>query len=154
MKFFSRILLILAAACATATSPHAARDLFGVAVNDRKAEVHAKLGAVGSLQREESKRQEVWDVRDPRFRGAIVGYDSEWRVRFITAVAKEDGDPVRYADVLDLAAATHRTSGSTHNYRWTPRGADYTIIAIGNDPERLTYVTLTKANDAEEKEED
>ena len=144
--------LLLAAACATHIA-HAARDLFGVTVNDSKADVHAKLGAVGTLQREESKRQEVWELRDPRFRGAIVGYDAEWRVRFITAVAKEGGQPVRYADVLDVAAATHSVTGTSHNYRWQPPGAEIVIIAIGNDPERLTYVTLTKPNEPEAEDD-
>lgn len=145
--------LLLAAACATQVA-HAARDLFGVRVEDTKAEVHAKLGAVGTLQREERKRQEVWELRDPRFQGAIVGYDAEWRVRFITAVAKEGGEPVRYADVLDVAKATHRVTGTTHNYRWQPRGSDLVIIAIGNDAERLTYLTLTKPNEPEGEEEE
>jgi hypothetical protein len=146
------LLLLLAAACATHIA-HAARDLFGVRVEDTKTAVHAKLGAVGTLQREESKRQEVWELRDPRFQGAIVGYDAEWRVRFITAVAKEGGEPVRYADVLDVANATHRVTGTTHNYRWQPRGSELIVIAIGNDPERLTYLTLTKPNEPEAEDD-
>jgi len=153
VKAVSLVLLLLAAACATQFA-HAARDVFGVRPEERKASVHAKLAAVGTLQREEANRQEVWAIRDPRYRGAIVGYDAESRVRFITAVARDDGTPVRYADVLDLAAATHRTAGATHNYRWRPPHADYTIIAIGSDPERLTYLTLTKDNDAEAEEDD
>lgn len=105
--------------------------------------VHARLSAAGSLAREERKRQEVWNVRDPRFQGAIVGYDQEWKVRFITAVAKEGGERVRYADVLDLAAARHQSTGGTNKYTWRPAGAGYSVIAIGHDPDALTYVTLT-----------
>ena len=149
--FLLLLVILLVGACATA---HAARDLFGVRVNESKADVHAKLGAIGTLQREERKRQEVWELRDPRFQGAIVGYDTEWRVRFITAVAKKDGEPVRYADVLDVTAAAHSVTGTSHNYRWHPRDADYTLIAIGNDADRLTYLTLTKSNDAEAEEEE
>lgn len=141
-------LLLLAVGCATARStPPAAplHDLFGVTVGMPKAEVHAKLEATGALSREERKRQEVWSVRDPRFEGAMVGYDANWNVRYITAVAKKDGTPVRYDDVLDRAAATHRSTSTSHNYRWDPPGASYTIIAIGEDPERLTYLTLTSS---------
>jgi hypothetical protein len=146
------LFLLLAAACATQFA-HAARDVFGVRPEERKASVHTKLAAVGTLQREESNRQEVWEVRDPRYRGAIVGYDAEWRVRFITAVAREDGTPVRYAEVLDVASATHRVTGTTHNYRWQPRGSELIVIAIGNDPERLTYLTLTKPNEPEAEDD-
>ena len=146
----SRFLLLLAVAhafgCATAR-PQPPRDLFGVTVGMSRADTRAKLGAVGSLSREERKRQEVWTVRDPRFEGAIVGYDTDWNVRFITAVAKKDGEPVRYDDVLDRAAATHRSTSTSHNYRWHPPGASYTIIAIGSDPERLTYLTLTHGDE-------
>ena len=142
-----------ATACATA-GPHPVRDLFGVTVGMPRSDAHAKLGAAGSLAREERKRQEVWTVRDDRFEGAIVGYDPEWRVRFITAVAKKDGTPVRYADVLDVASATHRSTGASHNYRWHPPRARYTIVAIGNDPERLTYLTLTGEGEEEEEEDE
>jgi hypothetical protein len=151
-----RLLLLLAvvASCAT-TAPHSpVRDLFGVTVDESRTAVHTKLGAIGTLQREERKRQEVWELRDPRFRGAIVGYDADWNVRFITAVAREAGAPVRYADVLDLPAATHRSTGPTHNYRWSPPGAGWTLIAIGNDPDRLTYLTLAKPNEPEEEDDD
>jgi len=119
----------------------------------RKADAHAKLAAIGKFVREESKRQEVWEVRDPRFRGAIVGYDPEWKVRFITAVANENGQRVRYADVVDLGHAQHQSAGQSHTYRWKPPHARYTIIAIGNDPEVLTYLTLSKAAEAEREDD-
>jgi hypothetical protein len=138
------VLILFAAGCASTTAPAAhLHDLFGVAVGMSKDTVHQRLSAAGSLAREERKRQEVWNVRDPRFEGAIVGYDEEWKVRFITAVAKKGGERVRYADVLDVAAARHQSTGSTNKYTWRPAGAGYSVIAIGADPDVLTYVTLT-----------
>jgi len=146
------LLLAVAVACATATA--SLHDLFGVRTGMRKSDVHAKLSAAGTFVRNERKRQEVWEVRDPRYRGAIVGYDAEWKVRFITAVANEQGTRVRYADVLDLSRAQHQSAGTSHTYRWTPPHARYTIIAIGNDPEVLTYLTLTTTEREEEEEEE
>lgn len=145
---FLLLTVLLFVACAGARTPAAPlRDLFGVSVGMSRDEARAKLGAVGSMQREERKRQEVWTVRDRRFEGAIVGYDADWKVRFITAVARADGARVRFADVLDLAAAAHQTTGTAHKYRWQPAGAAYTIVAIGNDPERVTYLTLTSGEE-------
>lgn len=140
------LFLLLGAACAsTRPAQHPIHDLFGVTVGMPKADVHAKLAAVGTLTREERKRQEVWTVNDPRFEGALVGYDKDWNVRFITAVARTTGEGVRFADVVDLAHATHKSAGTTHNYRWHPPGAHYAIVAIGN--EHVNYLTLTVDRD-------
>lgn len=146
--------LLLAAAVACATAAVSVRDLFGVRPGMRRTAVHQKLGAIGKLVREERKRQEAWEVHgDPRYQGAIVGYDREWRVRFVTAVAKDNGERVRYAGVVDLGQAKHETDGRTHTYRWTPPHARYSIVAIGTDPEVLTYLTL-RANRIEEEDEE
>ena len=137
------IVLILGAACAS-TGPVVVplRDLKGVTVNMPRDEVRTKLSAVGSLQREERKRQEVWTLRDdPSYEGAIVGYDTNWNVRFITLVARADGKPVQFADVLDLGKAEHKSAGTSHTYRWHPEGANYDIVATGTD--RVTYLTIT-----------
>lgn len=137
------LFLLLGAACASTRPAQPLGHLFGVSVGMSKADVHAKLGAIGTMTREERKRQEVWTVTDPRFEGALVGYDEAWNVRYITAVARPGGEGVRFADVVDLKLAQHKSAGNSHNYRWQPAGASYAIVAIGNDPERLTYLTLT-----------
>jgi hypothetical protein len=147
------LLLLLGAACAsTGPARPPLHDLFGVSVGMPKAKVHTKLAAAGTMTREERKRQEVWTLTDPRYEGAIVGYDTGWKVRFITAVARAGGPAVRFADVVDLAAAELESAGPSHHYRWRPPGAHYVIVAIGNDPERLTYLTLT--NDLTDEPED
>jgi hypothetical protein len=128
------------------------RDVVGVSVGMSRNTAHAKLGANGTMLREERKRQEVWELRDPRFTSAIVGYDEEWRVRYITAVAKEK---IRYADVLDISAAEHRSDGRNHTYIWKPSPrADYVVRARGTDPDVLTYLTLRRIGERESEEED
>jgi hypothetical protein len=141
------LFLLLGAACASTRPARPLHDLFGVSVGMPKADVHTKLASVGTMAREERKRQEVWTLTDPRYEGAIVGYDTDGNVRFITAVARANGEGVRFADVIDLEHAQHRTAGTSHNYRWHPPGAKYAIVAIGNDAERLSYLTLTDDRD-------
>ena len=128
------------------------REVVGVSVGMSRNVVRTKLGANGTMLREERKRQEVWELRDPQFASAIVGYDEEWRVRYITAVAKER---IRYADVLDISAAEHRTDGRNHTYIWKPSSrADYVVRARGTDPDVLTYLTLRRVGGERESEEE
>lgn len=149
VKRFS-ILVLLFAACASISTPR--RDVVGVTVDMSRNAVHEKLGAIGSMVREEGKRQEVWQLRDARFGSAIVGYDDESKVRFITAIAKEK---IRYADVLDIKAAEHRTDGHNHTYVWKPsEHADYVVRARGSDPDVLTYLTLRRVGGERESEEE
>ncbi|MDQ3282530.1 MAG: hypothetical protein M3Q69_14105 [Acidobacteriota bacterium] len=145
--------LLLTIACASLIPANALRELFGVRIGMSKAATHEKLSANGTMVREERKRQEAWQLRDERYEGAIVGYDREWRVRFITAVVRNDAH-VRYADVLDVAAAKHQSTGTSHTYTWRPPHARYSIIAIGTDADTVKYVTLTRGADEEEEEEE
>jgi hypothetical protein len=132
-------------ACATARTATLAppTEILGVRLDMPRAEVRELLGKSGKLEREERKRQEVWTVQDPRFASLIVGYDKNWNVRFVTGVAKPEGDAVKYADVLDVPAADHKSAGQTHTYTWTIAEPKYYVIAIGG-PERLDYLSLKK----------
>lgn len=139
------VLALLLTSCATSsTSPRTAPDdILGVRLNMPRAEVRTVLGEVGKFEREERKRQEVWTISDPRYESLIIGYSPEWNVRFVTAVAKKEGEAVRYADVLDMARAEHKAAGQTHTYTWAIGKPDYYVIAIGG-PERLDYLSLKK----------
>ncbi|HEX9982008.1 MAG TPA: hypothetical protein VGF69_01970 [Thermoanaerobaculia bacterium] len=149
MRAFAAVLLaLLLASCATsrsgappAPSRTAPEDILGVRLNMPRAEVRTALAERGKFEREERKQQEIWTVDDPRFASLIVGYDPDWTVRYVTAVAKPEGAPVRYADVLDVAGAEHKNAGATHTYTW-PAGKYY-VIAIGG-PEKLEYLSLKK----------
>lgn len=128
--------------------------LFGITPGTTRARVHDRLNDTGTLLREEGKRQEVWELRDQRFSGAIAAYDEEWRVRFITFVAREDGQRLRYTDVMDLNTAEHRSAGASHTYTWRPRHARYIVIARGTDSELLTYLTFRGTTAGREEKED
>jgi hypothetical protein len=147
MRTFA-VLALLLASCATSpsgaprSSPRTApEDILGVRLNMPRAEVRTALAEHGKFEREERKRQEIWTVDDPRYASLIVGYDPDWTVRYVTAVARPEGTPVHYADVLDVATAEHKNAGATHTYTW-PVDNHY-VIAIGG-PENVEYLSLKK----------
>lgn len=132
--------LVLASAALAAGAP--IHDILGVQLGMSKDAVHSQLAKTATFERNERRRHEIWTLtHDPRFASLIIGYTKEGNVRFVTAVAKPDGDAVRYADVLDLTAAQHKSAGKSHTYTWVTGTPPYSIIAIGG-PARLDYLSL------------
>ena len=140
---FRVLLLLLLAGCATTQPATRIDDILGVRLDMSRDAVRSALATVGTFEREERKRQEVWTVRDPRFSSLMIGYDPEWNVRYVTAVANPAGSPMAYADVLEVSGAEHKSAGDTHTYTWKTGTPPYYVIAIGG-PERLTYLSLKK----------
>ena len=139
------IVAMLLVSCAT-SAPVSQRapisDLFGIRLDMPRDTVRSSLAGTATLEREERRRHEVWTLTaDPRYASLIIGYTPEWKVRFVTAVAKPDGVPVRYDEVLDTAAADHRAAGNTHTWTWSTGTPKYYVIAIGG-PERLEYLSI------------
>jgi hypothetical protein len=143
-------LAALLASCATSAPPANSgqappiTDILGIRLDMPRDTVRTTLGAIAKLEREERRRQEVWNLtNDPRFASLIIGYTPDWNVRFVTAIAKPDGVAVHYNDVLDVATADHRAAGETHTYTWKTGTPPYYVIAIGK-PERVEYLSLKK----------
>jgi hypothetical protein len=140
---------VLLVSCALSTQPSAPvsrrapiSDILGIRLDMPRDTVRSSLAGTATLEREERRRQEVWTLTaDPRFASLIIGYTKEWNVRFVTAVAKPDGVPVRYDEVLDTATANHRSAGDTHTWTWSTGTPKYYVIAIGG-PERLQYLSI------------
>ncbi|HEY0139789.1 MAG TPA: hypothetical protein VGF48_02775 [Thermoanaerobaculia bacterium] len=157
MKVLVRSLLavLLLTSCATsdvastpiasAPSVSAPTDILGIRLGMPRDTVRTTLASAGKMEREERRRHEVWTVDDPRFASLIIGYDPDWTVRFVTGVARPTGTVVRYADVLDLAAAQHRSAGASHTYTWAVGEPRYYVIAIGGE-ERVEYLSIKKDN--------
>lgn len=153
-KILAPLLFLVAAACAT-THVIGPTDINGIRVGMRANPAHERLRAIGELARKDAKRQEVWTLRDDqRFRGMIVGFDAENHVRFVTAIAKPDGQRVRFTDVADPAKAEKGSAGATQTWVWRDPRQPYIVVAIGNDPEYLTYLSLKRVGEREEEEED
>ena len=155
------LLLLLLVACASTPSatpssspeptsalpPASVTDILGVRLDMPRDEVRGALTTIGTFEREERKRQEIWTVHDPRYSSLMIGYDSNWKVRYVTAVANPAGAPVTYAEVLEVSTADLRSAGDTHTYTWKTGTPPYYVIAIGG-PERLTYLSLKKETQA------
>lgn len=117
-------------------------DILGIRLGMPRDTVRSSLASTARLEREERRRHEVWTVNDhPSYASLIIGYTPEWNVRFVTAVARPDGTPIRYDEVLDTAAAGHRAAGATHTWTWVTGSPKYYVIAIGG-PERLEYLSI------------
>lgn len=139
---------IAAAISAVADAP--ARDILGIRLDMSKTAAHARLQKLGRLEREERKRQEVWLITDKRFSHILLGYDTAGKVRYVTAVAREKEQPVRYADVADLKKARQMGDPKVNNFifMWEleARGdAPKTqVIAQGRDPQHLHHLSLKR----------
>jgi len=137
-------LLISCATAAPVPQPERAplSDILGIRLGMPRDTARSTLATTATLEREERRRHEVWTLNaDPRYASLIIGYTPEWTVRFVTAVAKPDGTPVHYAEVLDTTAADHRAAGNTHTWTWSTGTPKYYVIAIGG-PARLEYLSI------------
>ena len=132
-------------------------EIMGVALSMSREVAQARLKSIGRLEKEERKRQEVWVVNDPRISHLLVGYDTEYRVRYITAIARNGGPRIRYHEVVDVK---HAERSNTHgNYKFTVEVAArrgqfaYVTIVHGRDPQYLDSFSVKRV-DPNEKEID
>ena len=122
-----------------------------------KEQVEKNLEAIGKFVRDERKRQQIWEVRDPSFSHIIVGFDADQHLRYVTAVAREDKDAkrLRYSEIGDVAAA-HQAGDvavKNFNYEWRLPSRkdkpDGLVIARGRDPEFVTTYSLKRLDDSD-----
>jgi len=143
-------LLAMAASATTAAAPRS--DVLGLRLEMSKEAVHQRLAKAGRLEREERGRQEVWTlVNDPQFASLFVGYDREYKVRYITAIAREEGRRMRYREVAPLKdARVENANGVYRRYTWEfkpgAKRAGYFLIAEGRDPEYLKSFSIKQHN--------
>ena len=139
-------LLLLAAACATAVEPKP--EILGVRLGMCREEAHARLRVIGKLEKEERRQQEVWRLTgDPNYSHLMVAYNKGYTsVRYVTAVANEQGSRLRYEELIDPARARLESTQATRNYtQETPaRAAQPGFVAkvIGTDPTYLKYYSV------------
>jgi hypothetical protein len=145
--FTACLLLVLLKACDGA-APEPRPEILGLRLGMGKEEAHQRLRDLGRLEKEERKQQEVWALSaDPAYSHLIVAFGKEdAAIRFVTAVAKDGGRRVRFADVIDTGKAQHTRAGNSTTYKMEVSGRDgqpaYTIKAIGNDTEYLKYYSV------------
>jgi hypothetical protein len=151
-------LLLLAAACSKAPGPKP--EILGVSLGMSRDEAHARLQKLGRLEREERRQQEVWRLEgDPSYTHLMVAYDKEGAsVRYVTAVANEQGRRVAYAEVVNVGGARLDSAQASRTYtqelpeRFGRPG--FVAKAIGTDPTYLKYYSVERAGSGGEGEED
>ena len=140
------LLLLLAAACSGAPEPRP--EILGVRLGMTREEARARLQAIGQLEKEERKQQEVWRLTDdPSYTHLMVAYNREYTsVRYVTAVANEQGRRVAYAEVVSLGDARLESTPASRTYtQETPARAGrpgFITRAIGTDPTHLKYYSV------------
>ena len=143
-------LLVLAPACATSVEPKP--EIVGIRLGMSREEAHARLQSIGQLEKEERRQQEVWRLaNDPTYSHLMVAYNKEYTaVRYITAVANEQGRRVRYADVVDLARAREQNTPASRAYTQdVPARGDqqgFVAKAMGADATYLKFYSVEKAD--------
>jgi hypothetical protein len=118
--------------------------------------VHKRLNEIGTFVRAERKGQEIWQIRDPSFSHLIVAFAKDGKLRFVTAVAREDPEAKRvaYEEIgnLDKARQAGDPSIKNFNYEWALPSQDgnphLLVNARGRDPAFLTTHSLKKVDDA------
>jgi hypothetical protein len=143
-------LLLLASSCATGVAPKP--EILGVRLGMTREEAHARLKNIGQLEKEERRQQEVWRLTsDPGYSHLMVAYNKEYTsVRYITAVANEQGRRIRYADVINPGNARLDSTQASHTYtQEVAARADqpgFVTRAIGNDPTYLKYYSVERTD--------
>ena len=152
MKIVATIccLLLLASSCATGVAPKP--EILGIRLGMTREEAHARLKNIGQLEKEERRQQEVWRLTsDPVYSHLMVAYNKEYTsVRYITAVANEQGRRIRYADVINPGDARFESTQASHVYtQEVAARADqpgFVTKAIGNDPTYLKYYSVERVD--------
>lgn len=144
---FGLSLLVTANATTTLRS-----DVLGLHLRMSREAVHQRLAKAGRLEREERGRQEVWTLTsDSQFATLLVGYDRDYHVRYVTAIAHEGGRRMRYSDVAPLKDARFENAGGVYRrYTWEfkpdAKRTGYFLIAEGRDPEFLKSFSIKQRN--------
>jgi hypothetical protein len=141
--------------------PAAARQpapqILGLRLGMSYDEAHSRLNEIGQFKSED-EGQQVWILtHDQRFQYAIVGFDRDRQVRYVTVLARPEGKPVSYVEVGDLAHATR--TGGPGNLRYTWRVSDkrgrfeYVVIAKGKNPRYLDRYAVKRLGVETEQDE-
>lgn len=143
-------LLLLASACATGVEPKP--EILGVRLGMTREEAHARLKNIGQFEKQERRQQEVWRLTsDPSYSHLMVAYNKEYTsVRYVTAVANEQGRRIRYADVINVGRARMESTQASHTYtQEVAARADqpgFVTKAIGSDSTYLKYYSVERAD--------
>ena len=146
---FSLVLCVVANAAPAKLQP----EIMGIALGMSRDDARARLQSLGTLEKEARKRQEVWALKDQRISHLLVGYDPNYRVRYVTALARTGGPRIRYDELADLKSAERTNTQGNYKFTWqvaARRGQPaYLLIAHGHDPQYLESYSVKKVDQKE-----
>src|SRR5687767_961689 len=146
-------LLLAVAAFATAAQAKLRPEIMGVSLSMSRDDARARLKSLGSLEKEQRKRQEVWAIKDPRISHLLVGYDTEYRVRYVTAIARANGPRIRYDEVAEIKNAQRVNTQGNYKFTWQVAARSgqfaYLLIAHGRDPQYLESYSIKRLEQKE-----
>jgi hypothetical protein len=134
-------------------------QILGLRLGMPYTQAHARLNAIAKFKSED-EGQQVWTLsHDKRYQYLIIGFDHDRNVRYVTVLARPDGQPVNYADVGNLADATRTGAKGNLRYTWKANnkkgGFEYLAIAKGTDDRYLNrYAVKRLGIPSEENEKD
>ena len=150
---FAVCMLAALASLAGAAQAKARPQIMGISLEMSREAAQTRLKAIGSLEKEDRKRQEVWAIKDPRISHLLVGYDDDYRVRYVTAIARTDGPRIRYTEVADLKTAQRLNNQGNYRFTWeipARRGQfAFVMVAHGRDPRYLDSYSVKKVSEKE-----
>ena len=128
-------------------------EIMGISLGMSRDDARARLQSLGTLEKEARKRQEVWAVKDQRISHLLVGYDQNYRVRYVTALARAGGPRIRYDELADLKSAQRTNTQGNYKFTWQVaaqrRQSGYLMIAHGHDPQYLDSYSVKKLDQKE-----
>jgi hypothetical protein len=132
-------------------------QILGLRLGMSYERAHARLNEIGRFKSED-EGQQVWTLRnDKHYQYLIIGFDRERTVRYVTVLARPDGQPVSYADVGNLADATRTGGAGNLHYTWKANdkkgGFAYLAIAKGKDKRYLNRYAVKRLGVANEDDE-
>lgn len=153
-RALSLCLLLLGVGVLASAAPGKPRpEIMGIVLGMSRDNAQARLKSIGSLEKEDRKRQEVWALKDPRISHLLVGYDADYHVRYVTAIARTNGQRIRYQELAELKSAQHSVAQGNHKFTWevaARRGHEaFLMIARGHDPQYLESYSVKKKDQEE-----
>ena len=140
------LIVIPATAIVAGKSP--SPEVLGIRLSMSQKEARARIKRIGNLEKEERKRQEVWALNDRRVSHLIVGFDPDYRVRYVTAIARTGAPRIRYSEVGDIETAEQTSNQGNYKFTWkvtAQRGQPaYIVVAHGRDPLHLDSYSVKK----------
>jgi hypothetical protein len=131
-----------------AVAKQPAAQILGLRLGMSYDRAHARLNEIGQFKSED-EGQQVWQLsHDQHYQYLIIGFDRDRSVRYISVLARPNGQPVDYADVGNLADAVR--SGGEGNLRYTWKANDrkgrfeYLAIAKGKDRRYLNRYAIKR----------